>query len=139
MSRPARRHFTVAQANSTLPLVRRIVRDIITFYPVWKDRVEAFAVFAANATADQPDPQADAAAAEVQRLAAEIDACLRELADLGVEYKQPLDGGLVDFPGEIDGRDVWLCWRYDEPAVEHWHELEAGFAGRRPLTPVRAN
>jgi hypothetical protein len=135
--RPERKRFTPAQANSTLPLVRKIVKDIVTLFPQWKDRVETFAVHAANASADRPDPQADAVAKEVQRYAAEIDACLRELAALGVEYKQPLDGGLVDFPGEIDGREVWLCWRYDEPAVEHWHELEAGFAGRQPIAPGR--
>jgi hypothetical protein len=132
--RPERKTFTVEQANSTLPLVRRIVKDIITLFPQWRDRVETFAVHAANASADHPDPQAEAVAKEVQRYAAEIDGCLRELASLGVEYKQPLDGGLVDFPGEVEGREVWLCWKYDEPAVEHWHDLEAGFAGRQPIT-----
>ena len=130
--------FTAAQANSTLPLVRRIVRDIVTLFPEWKDRVETFAVHAANASADNPDPQAEAVARDVQRLAAEIDACLRELTDLGVEYKQPLDAGLVDFPGDIDGRAVYLCWKFDEPAVEHFHGREEGFAGRQPLRPARA-
>jgi hypothetical protein len=130
--------FTAAEANNTLPLVRRIVRDIITLYPLWRDSVEAFTVHAANASADNPDPQALALEREVQRLAAEIDGCLRELAKLGVEYKQPLDAGLVDFPGAIDGRDVFLCWRYDEPAVAHWHDRDAGFAGRKPLGPARA-
>ena len=45
------RRFTQEQANSTLPLVRRIVRDIVTLYPVWRDHVETFAVHAANAKA----------------------------------------------------------------------------------------
>ena len=44
-----------------------------------------------------------------------------------------LDRGLVDFPALIDGREVYLCWLLDEPAVGHWHGIEAGFAGRRPL------
>ena len=127
------RTFTPAEANRTLPLVRRIVRDIVTLYPVWKEHVETYAVHAANASAEHPDPQADAAAKEVQRLAAEIEACLKELTDLGVEYKQPMDGGLVDFPGEIDGAEVYLCWKYDEPEVAHFHSREEGFAGRRPL------
>ncbi len=130
--------FTAEEANNTLPLVRRIVKDIVTLYPEWRERVEAFAVYAASASADHPDPMADAAAADVQRLASDIDGCLRELTELGVEYKQPLDAGLVDFPGEIDGRGVYLCWRYDEPAVAHWHDREGGFAGRRPLGPTRA-
>jgi hypothetical protein len=47
----------------------------------------------------------------------------------------PFDAGLVDFPGEMDGRSVYLCWRLGESAVEYWHELEAGYAGRQPLVP----
>jgi len=42
-------------------------------------------------------------------------------------------GPLVKFLAERDGREVYLCWRYDEPRVAHWHDLEAGFAGRQPL------
>ena len=44
-----------------------------------------------------------------------------------------LERGLVDFPALIDGREVYLCWLLDEPAVGHWHGVEAGFAGRQPL------
>jgi hypothetical protein len=44
-----------------------------------------------------------------------------------------IDRGLVDFPALIAGREVYLCWVDDEPAVAHWHEIEAGFRGRRPL------
>ena len=133
MRAPVARLFTQEQANSTLPLVRRIVRDIVTLYPVWRDHVETYAVHAANASAEHPDPKAEQAAREVQRLAGEIEGCLRELADLGVEYKQPMDAGLVDFPASVDGQDVYLCWRYDEPEVAHWHPTDEGFAGRRPL------
>jgi hypothetical protein len=133
MRAPAARAFTREQANSTLPLVRRIVRDIVTLYPVWRDHVETYAVHAANASAEHPDPLAEQAAREVQRLAGEIEGCLRELSDLGVEYKQPMDAGLVDFPGLVDGEEVYLCWRYDEPEVAHWHARDEGFAGRRPL------
>ena len=133
MRAPVARLFTQEQANSTLPLVRRIVRDIVTLYPVWRDHVETYAVHAANASAEHPDPKAEQAAREVQRLAGEIEGCLRELSDLGVEYKQPMDAGLVDFPGLVDGEEVYLCWRYDEPEVAHWHARDEGFAGRRPL------
>ena len=133
MRAPVARLFTQEQANSTLPLVRRIVRDIVTLYPVWRDHVETYAVHAANASAEHPDPLAEQAAREVQRLAGEIEGCLKELTDLGVEYKQPMDAGLVDFPGLVDGEEVYLCWRYDEPEVAHWHARDEGFAGRRPL------
>ena len=41
--------------------------------------------------------------------------------------------GLVDFPALVSGRQVWLCWRSGEPAVAFWHNVDEGFAGRRPL------
>ena len=41
--------------------------------------------------------------------------------------------GLVDFPTVWKGREVYLCWQFGEPEIQHWHELEAGFAGRHPL------
>lgn len=41
--------------------------------------------------------------------------------------------GLVDFPSFRDGREVYLCWKLGEGEVQSWHELEAGFAGRKPL------
>jgi hypothetical protein len=58
---------------------------------------------------------------EVEHLAAE-DILLRDP-----------ESGLVDFPGEVDGRRVFLCWRADEGRVAYWHGPESGFAGRRPL------
>ncbi len=54
------------------------------------------------------------------------------LADRDVLLRDP-ETGLVDFPGEREGRRVFLCWRLDEERVGHWHELETGFLGRRPL------
>lgn len=43
------------------------------------------------------------------------------------------DSGLLDFPGQVDGNDVLLCWRLGEDRVGWWHGLESGFAGRTPL------
>jgi hypothetical protein len=44
-----------------------------------------------------------------------------------------IETGLVDFPALVNGRQVCLCWRLGEAKVGFWHELDAGFAGRRPL------
>jgi hypothetical protein len=56
----------------------------------------------------------------------------RAIEDLGVSVKDPRIG-LCDFLGQIEGREVWLCWRYGERAVEHWHEIDEGFSGRKPI------
>ena len=44
-----------------------------------------------------------------------------------------IETGLVDFPALVNGRQVCLCWRLGEERVGSWHELDDGFAGRRPL------
>jgi len=44
-----------------------------------------------------------------------------------------LDTGLVDFPCRVGDRDVYLCWRLGEPAIQFWHGIEEGFAGRKPI------
>jgi len=46
---------------------------------------------------------------------------------------QDLDRGLIDFPALMGGREVFLCWEEDEEAIEFWHELDAGYAGREKL------
>lgn len=44
-----------------------------------------------------------------------------------------VEAGLVDFPSSVEGLDVYLCWKKDEPVVAFYHGLDEGFAGRRPL------
>jgi hypothetical protein len=68
---------------------------------------------------------------DVERLQAFVD----ELQQIGVELKDPLTG-LVDFRTEINGREACLCWRLGEDEIRHWHELDAGFAGRQSLAEV---
>jgi hypothetical protein len=124
--------FTVEQANRTLPLVRRIVEDVIAQYRRWQDRVRELEMLNAARSATAPVPRAEELEREIQALAAEIDGFARELAQLGIELKDH-SIGLVDFPGVVGGREVYLCWRVGEPAVQYWHDKDAGFAGRRPL------
>lgn len=54
------------------------------------------------------------------------------LSDDGIVLRDA-ESGLVDFPAEREGRVVYLCWRLGEEAVAHWHEVDGGFVGRRPL------
>ena len=125
--------FTADQATKTLPLVSRIVRDIVRLYAKWRERVAELELAAATSRAEEPDPRLAELERDTQNLAAEIEACIREIQELGAEYKTPLDAGLVDFPAELDGRPIYLCWRLGEASVDHWHEIDSGFAGRQPL------
>ncbi len=123
-----RRVFTLEHANRTLPLVRRIVGDIVDQHK----RVSAL-----EARCDTSDPSLHGAKLETLRrqYLGEIDK-LRKLADelteIGVELKD-WRRGLVDFPTVRDGLDAYFCWRLGEERVEFWHDLEAGFPGRQPI------
>jgi hypothetical protein len=118
-----RRRFTPAQANATLPLVRRVVADILQRGRELRHLTEG--------------PMDEAAHARVGHLQADLAGLFEELERIGCSYKDwGFDLGLVDFPAEVDGRAVLLCWRSDEPRVEWYHAPEAGFAGRRPI-PTR--
>lgn len=127
--------FSVDKANRTLPLVRRIVDDIVVEHPRWRDLVARYELLAAGARPERGESD------EMRRLRREIEAAatrisgyIAELELIGCQLKD-FERGLVDFHGMYQGRLVALCWRHGEPAVTHWHEMEAGFAGRQDVTP----
>lgn len=129
------KYFTVEEANKTLPLVKRIVADIVDDYAHWKERVARYEVYAAAAT-EQETPEQRAVREDVERLAARINDYMDELAAVGCVFKG-FEEGLVDFHGRMGERDVLWCWKLGEPEVEFWHEVDAGYAGRQPLERSR--
>jgi hypothetical protein len=129
------RIFTVEEANKTLPLVSRIVADLVREHELWEDKVREFELAAVGSTPEHPDAIAELLQMEAQRLARDIEGYIAELNDLGVICKG-MDTGLVDFPGQIDGREVYYCWKLGEPSVLYWHEVDAGFVGRQRLHPL---
>jgi hypothetical protein len=137
----APRIFTLPEAERTLPLVQRIVRDVMLEYAAWRRAVGRYEVEVAGLTSEEDEPAAVAALrAEVQASAARLDGYLAELQQVGCVFKG-FEEGLVDFCALRDDRLVFLCWRYGEPRISHWHEVDGGFAGRQPLdaaelTPV---
>jgi hypothetical protein len=60
---------------------------------------------------------------------------LRAVQEMGVLVKD-LDLGLCDFPFQMDGRIVYLCWKCGESEIHWWHEIDTGFASRQPLQHV---
>ncbi len=133
-----RRSFTVDEANRMLPLVRRIVSDAVRDYWRWQDKVREFEVASLRSSPEQPDEAAERLQTEATQLAEEIDGYLGELAELGVLFKG-FDTGLVDFPGEVEGRPVLLCWQLGEEDVKFWHDENAGFIGRQPLPGLQVS
>jgi hypothetical protein len=128
-----RKYFTLAEANRTLPLVKRIVSDIVALHPRWRDLVGQYELVAAQAKPEWGEsPEQIELRTRIDAVAREIDQYLAELASVGCVFKG-FEQGLVDFYGTLDGRDVFWCWRVGEDRIEHWHELEGGYAGRQPI------
>lgn len=129
------RLFTVAQANASLPLVRAITGDIVELTGSMIERRERLQ-YLKSGREDAPDDMYSDELDDMERLleadAERLQDLVEELADLGVELKS-LPDGLIDFPSIRDGRRIYLCWKYDEPQVEYWHELDAGFSGRQEI------
>jgi hypothetical protein len=70
---------------------------------------------------------------ELEKDTARLEGYTEELDELGVLLRSPQDG-LIDFPAVLEGREVHLCWKHDEPEVLYWREVDAGYASRQPLT-----
>jgi hypothetical protein len=109
-----KRLFTQREAESALPLVRQIVADVLETARRIREVEEG--------------------GTELPGLQAELEEHLLELEEMGCFYKDwNFAIGLVDFPAEIDGETVFLCWRSDENELAWYHPIDEGYQGRRPL------
>ncbi|HWV56452.1 MAG TPA: DUF2203 domain-containing protein [Longimicrobiales bacterium] len=125
-----RRTFTLEEANRTLPLVRRIVQDLVDTYAT----VQALLADLDTAMETASTPDMERIAQAIRRERARLEEYARELEPIGCELKG-LDPGLVDFRAIYEGRDILLCWKLGEERIDYWHEENSGYAGRMPITP----
>jgi hypothetical protein len=125
--RPLQR-FTIEQANRALPLVRRIVQDIVNEYAHIAELEAQSEQLSGAGRTEQIARIRDDHGGTLERLRELAE----ELAAVGCELKDG-EKGLVDFPAVRDGCDVYLCWRLGEEGVHFWHELDAGFHSRRKI------
>ncbi len=126
-----RRHFSLAEANRALVLVRKIVGDVVGQYGRMIDlqeEVESAPGAGANDRTESLQRELVESARRLQGFATELD-------DVGVELKD-WSLGVVDFPCLIDGREAYLCWRHGETAVEYWHEMCQDPSNRQPIGEI---
>jgi len=115
------RHFTPEEASRTLPLVRKIVEDIL------KSSREIRLLTEDKNGIISDDP-------EIKKLMGDINGFMAELEEIGCYYKDwNFTTGLVDFPAIIEGNEVFLCWKNDEDDIKYYHDVETGFAGRKVI------
>lgn len=138
-----RRAFRVDEANALLPAMERVLAGLEGWREEVRTRTDQLEVLDLLWGAKLDDPACpdhgeraahraavEAAGREMQRLVEE------EIVARGIRFPPGgLEHGLLDFPTTWRGRWVFLCWRRGEPEVAAWHEVHAGFAGRRAVTP----
>ena len=130
------RTYTVEEANSELPRVRRIVAQIAelsALLPELEDQAR-IAEYQSKRPGASPDGHERQQQARDAVVGAEME-LLKAVANLngmGIQLKAPLEG-LIDFPSYRDGELIELCWKLGEERVEHWHRIGEGFAGRKKL------
>jgi len=140
------RSFTVEEANALIPrldgvleeiadartVVERCQAGIRLLKTLWGKDVED----TQNPDFEEYDTHCRALEESAQLIERLIN---EEIQDRGLRFPQGgLQYGLVDFPTTYHGRWVYLCWRKGEPQIMYWHEIDAGYGGRTPLSPGHA-
>ena len=120
--------ISLHDANRILPELRGKVGKLVRFYK----KLKKISVYQKDAL-DSVKTTGSAPVHPVYfRFLENLHSSLQDVTTLGCEVKD-LETGLIDFPSLREGRIVYLCWRLGEDRIGHWHEVEAGFAGRKPV------
>ena len=121
--------FTLEEANELIPVVRERLIRIRQLY----ERLDTLRESAKAAAGASDFGGGMEGGSGYVRSLYEIGKHTTDLHEMGVQLKD-YSRGLIDFPSLREGRVVLLCWQLGEPErIEWWHELETGFAGRKPL------
>lgn len=138
-----RKAFTVGEANALVPVLEGVFARIDAHKASARqlyDRLKVLELLWGDRLLEPGNPDHSEGALLRERIEAsvcEIERLVREeIMARGLRFPAGgLELGLVDFPTTWRGRWVYLCWRRGEPELASWHEVNAGFSGRRPITP----
>lgn len=130
------RTFTLDEAQSLLSVLESLLRTAITAKKVMEEveaeqQALAHHIFLNGGTHVDVVPVAKRKAERAKAEQRAKDA-LAEIDSIGVQVKD-LDIGLLDFPCEVEGEIILLCWKLGEKSISHWHGTQEGFAGRKPI------
>ena len=130
------RYFTLAEARAALPVVGRSIREAVQAKAHYMEAEKAIQDLVQRILMmggiNVDTVAAEAWKAQYDSNAQALKNSMERIEDLGVLVKD-LDIGLVDFPTLFRGEEVYLCWRMDESDIDHWHGVNEGVAGRRPI------
>jgi len=122
------RYFTLEEANDSLVELEPLMQQLLERRAKAAHTRKQVSVLLEDPHADLGGP----AFAEMTRDFVVIEDLIQRIRSTGAVIKS-LEAGLLDFLAQLNGRDVYLCWRYGEARVNHYHELHTGFRDRRRL------
>lgn len=122
------RYFTVEEAQAVLPEIAPLVGELLEARARVVTLGQGMSDVLGDLRSDVGGPRPARLVAEFER----IESLMEQIQSYGCVIKS-VEAGLVDFLHNLGGRDVYLCWRYGEPTIAHYHDIHAGFNGRRPL------
>jgi hypothetical protein len=130
------RTFTLDEAQSLLPVLESLLRTAIDAKKILDEvdtQLQALhhRIFLSGGMFLDIVPLARRKAERTRAEQRAKDA-LAEIDSIGVQVKD-IGVGLLDFPCEVDGQKILLCWKMGEKSITHWHGIEEGFAGRKPI------
>jgi hypothetical protein len=132
----AQRTFTLQEAQVLLPVLKSLLKQAIdgkklieTIEAEFQELAQK--IFLSGGLLVEIGRMA-ARRAERDKTEQRIKDVLAEIDATGVQVKD-LDIGLLDFPCMVDGKTILLCWKVGEDRITHWHGLEEGYAGRKPI------
>jgi len=130
------RTFTLEEAQSLLPVLESLLRTAIKAKKVVEEFEAAqqalqHRVFLAGGIFLDVVPLARRKA-ECAKAEQHAKDALAEIDSIGVQMKD-LNIGLLDFPCDVEGEIILLCWKLGEKSITHWHGVQEGFAGRKPI------
>lgn len=133
-----KKFFTADEANALLP----VIQADLTMLQQIKHQFEQKYTELQHIKAGTRDGQKEAAAdvfmleSSIEFLQLEAKMHIRNIHQQGAQLKE-IDAGLIDFPAIVDGEEVLLCWRQGEKQITHYHGVNDGFIGRKPLDEER--
>lgn len=129
------KHFSHEEAEALIPKIQGVMQTALELKSQAEKKLKQFNRLEKNSKKTNPVELA-IARSQTEFLVAQIKEQLEAVAKMGATPKG-LNPCLVDFPARINGREVYLCWKYGEDRLSHYHGLEEGYSGRKPI-PVEA-
>jgi hypothetical protein len=131
------REFTLEEANAMVPELHRRVSAQMLLQNEIKEHLQALheelGMLPREISVSEEDPEALRNQKEkLIHLLQQFEEGWNKVQQMGCVVKDPRVG-LVDFYSKMHNETVWLCWRFGEEAIEHYHSLQEGFADRKPL------